>query len=272
MSTDTEAQRQQLLLSVLWRGSADGALAGWLRDAPARAARGLSAYRSNGEALAARALAASFPTVAELVGEDSFAALAAAHWRRWPPTCGDMATYGASLPDMIAGDEQLAGEAYLADCARLDWAVHQAESAADGPPSPADVQGLQRLGSDDPAALRMQLQPGLALVSSRWPVATIWSAHRSREPDRFAPVREAFAQQRGEHALVWRDGWRPCVSALGEADAGFTQALLNASPLATALDAAGADFEFEPWLLQALQQGWLAAVLSRPEADAGDDE
>lgn len=268
MSCDTEAQRQQLLLRVLWREAPDSALAGWLRDAPPRVARGLSAYRSNGEALAARALAASFPTVAELIGDDNFAALARAYWRQQPPTRGDMAAYGAGLAEMIAADDRLADEPYLADSARLDWAVHRTEAAADVHQPPV---GLQRLGTDDPAALTMVLRPGLVLLSSRWPVATIWQAHRSADPQRFAPVREAFAQQRGEHALVWRDGWRPRVSVLAEPDARFMQALLAASPLATALDAAGDEFAFEPWLVQALQHGWLAAVLPCPDHAAGDE-
>ncbi|HSW05834.1 DNA-binding domain-containing protein [Aquabacterium sp.] len=268
MSSDTEAQRQQLLLRVLWRDVPDTALGGWLRDAPPRAARGLSAYRSNGEALAARALAASFPTVAELIGDDSFAALARAYWRRHPPTCGDMAAYGDGLAEFIAADEQLADEACLADCARLDWAVHRTEAAADAHPPP---EGLALLGSEDPAALAMVLRPGLVLLSSRWPVATIWLAHRSGGPERFAPVREAFAEQRAEHALVWREGWRPRVSALAEAEARFMRALLDARPLAAALDGAGADFVFEPWLLQALQQGWLAAVLPCLDHSVGDE-
>lgn len=273
MSVEAEAQRQQLLLSVLWRGAPDAALGSWLRDAPARTARGLAAYRGNGEALAARALAAAYPTVVELMGSESFEALARAHWRRMPPTCGDMATYGAGLADAIAADAQLADEPCLADCARLDWALHRIEAAADGPQTPA---GLELLGGDDPAALRLQLRPGLVVLSSCWPVATIWLTHRSTEADRFAPVREAFAQQRAEHALAWRDGWRPAVSQLDEADARFTQAVLDGLPLGAALDAAGEQFAFEPWLLQALQQGWLAAVLPAPDADAtapaGDTE
>ncbi|WP_395699878.1 putative DNA-binding domain-containing protein [Aquabacterium sp.] len=258
---EREAQRQQLLLRTLWREAPDATLAGWLRDAAPRQARGLSAYRANGEALAARALAAAYPTVAELIGEEAFAAVAARHWRERPPTCGDMALYGAGLAEALAADAQLASEPYLADCARLDWAVHRAETAADAHAPP---EGLQRLVTDDPAELALVLRPGLVLLASRWPIVTIWQAHRSHAEDRFAPVREAFAQQRGEQALVWREGWRPRVSALADAEARFTQALLGAQPLAVALDAAGEGLDFEAWLMQALQHGWLAAVLPCP--------
>jgi hypothetical protein len=262
-----EAQRQALLLRTLWRRSPDAVLAGWLRDAPARAARGLSAYRSNGAALAARSLAAAFPTVAQLVGEDSFEALAAAFWHAHPPVRGDLAQHGATLPAFIAADAQLADVPWLADSARLDWAVHRAEASADAEEPPA---GLERLGTDDPDTLCLCLRPGVALVASRWPVATLWQAHRSTADDRFQAVREALAEGRGEAALVWREGWRAQVAPLPAADAAFTQALLAGQPLLPALDAAGADFAFEPWLLDALRHGRLAAVQTHRQLHGAD--
>jgi len=253
-----EARRQALLLRALWHQAPDATLAGWLRDAPPRVARGLSAYRSNGAAIAARALAAAFPTVAQLVGADSFDALARAFWHAAPPARGDLAEHGAGLPGFIAADEQLADVPWLADSARLDWAVHRAECSADA--AGGGAQGMERLGGDDPGALRLQLQPGTAVIASRWPIATIWLSHRDTADDRFAAVREALAAGRAESALVWRDGWRARVSALAEPEAAFTAALLAGRPLAQALDAAGPEFHFEPWLLDALRHGRLAAV------------
>lgn len=259
IGTELEAQRQRLLLRALWqRGSdADAPLLAWLRESPQRTAQGLAAYRSNGAALAERALGAAFPTVAQLVGEESFALLARAFWLRHPPQRGDLAEYGQALPEFIADDPQLADEAYLADAARLDWAVHRCEAAADA----LAPTGLDLLAEAEPTQLRIALRAGTALLMSRWPIVAIWQAHRpSAGADRFATVRAAFAQRRSEHALVWRDGWRPRVDALPDAPARFTRALLDGLSLATALQLAGDEFSFEPWLLQALQQGWLAAV------------
>ncbi len=252
-----EAQRQALLLRALWRQAPDAALAGWLRDAPERRARGLSAYRSNAAAIAARSLAAAFPTVAQLVGAGSFEALAAAFWHAHPPLRGDLAEHGAGLPAFIAAAAQLADVPWLADSARLDWAAHRAEASADAAEAAA---GLDRLASEDPATLCLRLQPGTALLESPWPVATLWQAHRSSAEDRFAAVREALSEGRGESALVWRAGWRAQVTALPEADAAFTRALLAGGSLAAALEAAGANFNFEPWLLDCLRHGRLAAV------------
>jgi hypothetical protein len=259
-----EALRQKMLLRALWADARPGVVAGWLRDSPARATRGLQAYRANAGALAERALVAAFPTVAQLVGEDSFASLARALWHAQPPQRGDIGCWGGALPAFIAAAPQLAGEPYLADVARLDWALHRAGLAADR----VAVRGLELLADGDPAALWLRPAAGLSLISSAYPVVSLWQAHRSDAVERFAPVREALAAGRGEQALVWRDGFMATLHALPEADALFVQALLDGRSLASALDRAGVDFAFDGWLLQALQHGWLQAVDLRPVADA----
>jgi hypothetical protein len=255
-----EALRQQMLVRALWRDAPSGVLAGWLRDADP--APGLAAYRANGGASAERALAAAFPTVEQLVGAESFAALARAFWHEHPPERGDLAWLGGRLPEFIEASESLDAEPYLADCARLDWAVHRAESAAD---APAGACGLELLARHDPQQLVLGLRPGTALVSSKHPIATIWLAHRSDAEHRFEPVRLAFAAGVGEHALVWREGWRPLVQAIAAPDAAFTRALLDGASLAGALQAAGDGFTFEAWLLDSLRDGRLAGATTRQE-------
>lgn len=256
-----EAQRQQALLAVLGGHAPAAAIGRWLRDSAPRTRRGLQAYAANAGALAERALAAAFPTIAQLVGEVPFAALARAFWQAQPPSRGDLAQWGDALPGFIAAAPDLAGEPYLADVARLDWAVHRADAAADAGDAPL---GLDQLASADPDQLWLHPAAGTALLTSCHPVATLWLAHRSTAADRFAPVRQALARGAGEHALVWRQGLRAQVSALPEAAAGFTRAVLSGRPLGPALDAADPGFDFEAWLLPALQQGWLAAVDTRP--------
>lgn len=258
MTRQREALRQQMLLRALWRDGDATPLQGWLRQ-PDDA--GLAAYRGNAGAVAERALASAFPTVAALVGEAPFGALARHFWRRHPPLRGDLAQWGAALPEFIADSAQLAGEPYLADSARLDWLVHQAGQAADAPGAPPAVE---RLGRDDAGALRLDLAPGAALLDSAWPVAAIWQAHQAAisddDDDRFAPVREAFARGQPERAFVVREGFAVRVHALGDADARFTAALLAGQPLAAALDAAGPAFAFDQWLARALGARWLVAI------------
>jgi hypothetical protein len=232
-------------------------LNGWLRESGERAQQGLAAYRGNAALIAERALAAAFPTVQQLLGAESFAQLAQAAWHELPPHRGDLAWFGAELPAWIERDPQLASEPYLADVARVDWAVHTIEHAADIEQPPAD---LALLAEADPSALRVKLRPGLALVVSRWPVATIWHAHRRDDDDRFAAVRDAFAARTGEAALIAREGWRATVEALDTPSAVLITALQRGDVLAVALEQAGAVLDFERWLQRALTHQWLQSV------------
>jgi hypothetical protein len=261
-ATDKEALRQQMLLRALLGDARPAVVAGWLRDG-ARFERGLAAYRANAGALAERALAAAFPTLQQLLGEDSFAGLARAFWQRQPPSSGDMARWGADLAALIAGDETLASEPYLADVARLEWAVHQAAFAADAAPP----LGLEHLSTRDPAELWLRLAPGTALISSPHPVASIWLAHHRTDADRFAAVRAAFQAGTGEHAFVARAGWRVEVTVLPAAEAHYTAALLAGHSLARAMKEAGPGFDFEAWFIVALQQQRLHAVAVTPDED-----
>lgn len=252
-----EAVRQQLLLrAIVSRG--DGlALNGWLRESAGRLRRGLATYQANLGAAAERALAGTFPTVQQLMGGESFAAMARAFVRRHPPSRGDLAWLGEALPAFIADSDALRDEPYLADVARLEWAVQQAEAATDhdGPP-----QGLERLADSSASQLTLRFRPGVALLDSPYPIASIWLAHRSDEADRFATVRDAFANGRGETALVWREGWRARVCLLEAPDATFARATLAGSDLATALGVAGSHFAFDTWLMRALRERWIAGI------------
>jgi hypothetical protein len=146
--------------------------------------------------------------------------------------------------------------------------VPRAESAADAPPAAAGLGSLARLAHEDPSALRLALAPGAALLVSRYPVATIWQAHRSDAPDRFAAVRAAFAAGRGQTCFVWRAGWRASVAVVADADRAFVAAVCAGATLDAALDAvvdASADdggdaFDVTRWLGAAVAAGWIAGV------------
>ena len=270
MSASREALRQQMLLRALWRDARPGVLAGWSRDGE-RFARGLAAYQANAGALAERALAAVFPTIQELLGEESFASLARALWHQHAPERGDLAQWGGALPAFLAGSADLADEPYLSDVARLEWMVHGADRAAD---ESAQPQGLERLADTDPSALWLRLRAGMALLRSAHPVLSIWQAHRMRSADdsaRFDEVRQAFAHGLAQDALVWRSGWKVEVAACGPAQTVFMQALLAGASLSDALSAAQSaqEFDFEDWLMRALQLGWIVGVDTQPPALPG---
>jgi hypothetical protein len=187
-----------------------------------------------------------------MLGEQDFAQLAREAWRDCPPERGDIGEWGDELPAWIEAHEGLSEWPWLADCARLDLALHRCERAAD---AVFDAASLATLQDGDPERLRFVPMPGVQLIEAAWPVATIHSAHHGRSD--FAAVREALAARRAETALVSR---RAVVRLLDEPSAAWWRALAEGASLARALALAGGDFDFAAWLASALQQGWLKGV------------
>lgn len=252
-----EAERQRELLRALSGADVHG-----LREQGVRAARGMEAYRANAEAIAERALAAAFGTVRALVGDDDFARLARALWASHPPVRGDLGEWGEAFPEWLGAHAGLAAWPYLADCARLDLALHRNERAADAVFDPASLSLLE---STDPSALHLQLMPGTALVVSAWPIVGIHHAHQlsgDAAERAFEAVRDAIADSRAESAFVVREGWRAVVHALTPADARWTAALLDGADLASAFERAGAGFDFAAWLQTAIRHTWMKGVVA----------
>jgi hypothetical protein len=254
-SVATLAQEQQALLRALMSERDDSSL--WpllqLANAPL-ARRGLQAYQANGLALAERALGAAYPVLAQLIGDESFAPLARHFWRRHPPSRGDMACWGDGLADFLDASSQLADEPYLGDVARIEWALHQAATAADDQP---DLNTFALLSTTDPTEVTLTLGAGVFLLGSLYPVASIINAHLLGEP----ALAEAGALLRAgaaEHALVWRQGFKPRVCAITAAEYALLAALQAGGSLQAALGSAlecAAAFSFENWLGRAVQDG-----------------
>lgn len=265
MTTGTPglAAQQQALVAALWapRPQAALALAAGHVMMDATTLRGLRAYRSNGRALAVRALGAACPTVAALLGEENFEAVAQAVWLAHPPVRGDMAEWGGALPAWIESRADLAqAEPYLADVARVDWALHVAASAADAEP---DLASLALLQQHDPDTITLVLAPGTQAIESAWPVASLVQAHAG---DGVSLAEAAALLQAGaaEPALVWREGLRPRVRVAASGETAFVCALLAGRSLAHALDAAPA-FDFTAWLSPVVATGLLTgAALMNP--------
>ena len=256
-----EAARQQVLLSAVRARSASAADVG-LAEADERAHAGLQIYRSNARALAERALAAAFPTVQALLGEADFKRMAIAHWNDAPAERGDIGVWGSGLPRWLAEQQALAQWPYLADCAQLDWQRHVCERAAD---AEFDAASLEKLAGTDPAALRLVLKPGIAVLASAWPVAIIFEAHQGATPN-FDAAREAIEQRRGEVVLVARSGWRALVHRIDLPTLEWTNHLLAGTRLSQALDCAGPAFDLSAWLARALRDEWLHAVRDANDA------
>lgn len=225
-----------------------------------RLQRGIGAYRANAAGIAERALAAAYPTLTALVGPQDCAALARALWRASPPQRGDLAQWGQDLPEFIEARRDLDTWPYLADCARLDAAIQRCEAAADAAPEPHTLALLAEQPSE---ALMLRLLPSVQLLASDWPIATIHAAHAGdfQEPGAAARMleaaRAAVAGRQAESVVVARAGWRAIPRPVDSPCLRWMRSLQTGGCVAEALAQAGAEFDFNAWLLQALQQHWI---------------
>ena len=199
-------------------------------DTIAAAAR-LRVHRHHvGQSLAA-ALAATFPTVQAIVGEAFFRTLAEGYVLRELPRQPVLAEYGAGLPAFISGYGPAAALPYLADMAKLDWALNLAFHAPlEGRLTASGLAGL-------PAERLFDLKPALAagstLLRSSYPIDRIWQACQPG-----ATVGTISLEEGPVSVLVLRRPDDAAFASLDPAEAAFVAALAAGSSLGESAEAA----------------------------------
>ncbi len=175
-----------------------------LTDEKGRAAgRRFDVYRNNVAVSLTEALAAGFPTIAKLLGEENFNAIAGLFLRQSPPASPLMMHYGAGFPEFLQTFEPLQHLGYLADVAHLELALRRSYHAEDATPIAPDA-----LGEIDPLQLGnvvMTFAPAIELLHSPWPLHAIWAFNMAD-----GPKPEAVAQD----VLITRAGYDPVPHAL----------------------------------------------------------
>lgn len=275
---------QRALLQALFGAASDAeALKTLTTDhaMPTRA-RGLASYQSNAHMLAERVLVAAYPVVTAILSPDSMGQLARALWHRHPPVRGDLARWGADLPGFIAASPQLAELPWLADVARIEWALHAAATAANvadgvadqsGLPASADLASLALLTTHDPDQLTLTLAAGTTCLALDWTATRIVLAHLAETeaapvtasalavnaalPQAVAELGDVWAVAQPEQALVWRPGpspmGRPLCRVAADGEAGLLASLQAGQSLLAALQ--DSPLDWAAWLPQAIGEG-----------------
>src|SRR5712692_4376702 len=102
-------------------------------------------------------LQATFPVICRLVDERFFRYAADAYIRQYPPAAPCLFEYGAHFPAFLATFPSCRDLVYLADVARLEWALNvafHAEACA-----PIDTDALRDMAANDVAQLTFQYDP-----------------------------------------------------------------------------------------------------------------
>jgi len=216
------------------RGTDRAAQASGLFRGPERRTRQrLGIYRGNLHANWSKALAGAYPIVRKIVGEDFFEGMSRAYAKTHPSTSGNLNNYGRRLADFIEHFPHTTDLPYLPDVARMEWFAHLAYYAADAAPGKLPPDTLQ---ADKLDALRLDVAPGCAILSSRWPLARIWETHQD---DYDGDIAVGF-DTGPETITIYRRGWKAAVMAVPAADASLLAASIAGSTFGEALEAAHA--------------------------------
>ncbi len=210
------------------------------------AERRFRVYRNNVAGGLTRALEAGFPAVRKLVGEPFFAAMAGVFLRAHPPESRILMLYGADFPAFLTDFPPVSHLGYLPDVARLEQAIRESYHAADH--RPADLSGIT---PDQLLTRRIRLAPSARLVTSLWPVHSVWLANM-RGGGRPAPT--------AEDVLVLRAGFDPEPHLLPPAGAALIKALDAGQRLTDAIDNSGAEATAGAVLGLLVQSGAIAEI------------
>lgn len=231
-----------------------------LRHAPSGNRR-FSVYRNNVHASLIATLVAHFPVVRRLVGEQFFEATAVAFLRKHPPQTPVLSEYGFAFAEFLQSFAPAAALSYLPDVARLEWALNVAHNALDE--TSLGLDALAALPPESAAGKHVTLHPAAFVISSPWPVVSIWTTNTRDDEVRHLDLRGG-----GEAALVTRPGLDVSVALLPTGADLFIAALARGEALGDAVASTESveGFDLAATLAVLFNAGAIAALVDgKPE-------
>ncbi|MFO1101877.1 MAG: DNA-binding domain-containing protein [Methylocystis sp.] len=215
--------------------------------------RRFAVYRNNVCVGLVDALAERFPVCRRLVGDEFFRAMARRYVREFPPRTPMLFEYGDGFATFVASFEPAREVPYLADVARLEYAVGAAYHAENATPLAMDA--MRALPLDRLEEATATLHPSTHVIASQYPIVSIWRRHMSDED------KTALELDRGEEALVVRPELAVVVALLPAGGSAFVDALKAGRTFEQAVTAAiGIASEFD--LTTSLQALFLAEAFT----------
>src|SRR6266536_505564 len=200
----------------------------------------IAVYRNNTLGNYRKALAATYPVVQRLVGIAFFNAAIDAFVRAHPSPRGDVNRYGGDLARFLATYPPARELPHLPDVARLEWAIDQANIAADA--GALDLAAIAKVPESLLGKLRFTLHPSAQLVVSVHPIFHIWQVNQAG----YAGEDRVDLGEGGDTLLIARGANGVMVERLTPGVFAFLSALTRNLRLADAVDGAlAADASFD---------------------------
>jgi hypothetical protein len=218
----------------------------------ARVASGLAVYRNNVMSGLIKVVAARFPAVRRLLGEDCFLESVRRCIAAEPPRSPLLLVYGDGFPQFL---RSIGGDACIADIADLEVARGKAYHAADAVSLPP--QAFAAIPAERLAGLRLAFHPSVSLLQSRFPIVSLWHANREAGD-------VALPRVRPEAALIARPMLEVEVWNLPPGGCAFLTALRRGATMAEAAEAAmvaAPDFDLAVNLAVLIEAGVVTGFL-----------
>ena len=190
-----------------------------------QAERRFAVYRNTVAASLIDALAARFPVVQRLVGDEFFRAMAHDYVAQDPPRSPLLFQYGEGFAPFIEGFAPAAPLPYLADVARLEYLRGRSYHAADA--EPLQSGAFAALDGGRLAEFKVRLHPSVFILISDYPVISIWEANQAQSVAPFSPrgkeaalVARPFLAVETRRLAAGTDAFLACLksgSTIGEA-------------------------------------------------------
>lgn len=199
------------------------------------------------------ALAANYPALAALLGEEDFRTLGARYVGTHDSPYFSIRHYGEALADFLAGHRDYGDVPLLAELARWEWQLSEVFDAADA--EPLSAAGLARIAAADWAELRFTWHPSVRRLALEWNAPQLWKAltEESERPEisvAAAPV----------EWLAWRSQLKTWFRSLEPLEARCIDAARSGHSFGELCEllAAARGAEAAPAAAAGLLRGWLA--------------
>ncbi|MFN0317106.1 MAG: DUF2063 domain-containing protein [Burkholderiales bacterium] len=251
---DLQEQFAQALFSGVDAPIANVIEAGSL-DSSAR----LGIYRNNVLSNYRNALRDTYPVILRLVGDEFFNAAARVFAKQSSSASGDLNDYGEEFGAFLAAFPPAQGLPYLADVARLEWAVHRVFHSADA--EPLALSRFAEFSEDELPRLRFTLNPASRLLESSYPITRIWQAGQAEQA---GGESEVSLEDGGERVLVLRQAsYGIHLKTLAQVEHVMLHALASGLTLGEAVDkalAVHADFNLGAFLSHHTRESTFMAI------------
>jgi len=214
----------------------------------------MEVYRNNYHGNLHDTLAGAYPVIEQLVGKQFFRLLARKFIEQHHSRCGNLHHYGEEMAAFVASFEPARGLTYLPDVAKLEWACHFSYFAEDA--ISLNLKKLAEIHEENYLDLLLQIHPACQVISSSYPIASIWHAHQPGAPSDFNIDLDVGTC----NALVSRKDGYILVSELSNADLAWLESIQAGTPLGFATEHTlenYSDFDVQASLLNLLQKGVL---------------